>query len=273
KRKRSLLNEGKRLKDAEHDNVVRVHQILEAETDDAVCLVMEYCENGCLADRYKIGPIPSRDLRTLMTNAALGLQTIHARGMLHRDIKPSNILLDGKYKAKVADFGLVTNDIILGYASGHGYTDHLALEVYITGATSIRSDIWAFGMTIYRLLHGQAFYENELSMPPRYLIQDGNFARKLPWLPHIPSSWRRFIRKTMNDDPEKRFQTTAELIEGLNRLQVEPNWECSYTSDRVVWTLNNNSRRTEVIWQKHSPRHHEWLARSVPLTSKGRQKT
>lgn len=262
-RKNGLLQEGKHLKTAEHERVVRVFQVLESPNEDAIHMVMEYCENGSLQGIFEKNPVGIAELRDILTDAALGLQAVHSRGMLHRDIKPANLLLDASKHTRLADFGLVTDDILFGYASLAGYTDHLAKEVFEDGITSIKSDVWAFDMTAYRLLHGLRFY-SELP-PPRNLIQDGGFAKKLPWLPHIPDRWRRFVRQAMQDDPYCRIQSAVEILKCLEKLPVEPDWECDYSEQKVTWNRIRKNRRVEVNWLKHSLRKHEWEAYSFPL--------
>lgn len=264
-RKARLLHEGKRLKDAEHPNVVRVLGIFEADDDRIVCLVMEKCDNGSLQGLFERGPASLTQLRKLLTETALGLQAIHSRGMIHRDIKPSNILIDETNHAKLADFGLVTDNVVFGYASAQGYVDHLAKEVFETGLTSVRTDIWAFGMTVYRLLHGQVFY-SELPRP-RPLIEAGGFATKLPWLPHIPDAWRRFIRQAMHDDPHRRIQSATEILQKLESLPIEPDWQCAYSANEVSWIRTRGQRRIEVRWTRHSARRQEWVAKSYPIGS------
>ncbi|NOK62677.1 MAG: serine/threonine protein kinase, bacterial [Chloroflexi bacterium AL-W] len=268
-RKQSLLREGQRLKEAQHDQIVQVYQVLESQDDNSIWLLMEYCERGSLQDQFNQGPLSLLRLRTLLCDTALGLQAIHARGLIHRDIKPANILISANNRAKLGDFGLVTDEFVLGYAKAYGYTDHLAKEVFDLGITSIRTDIWAFGMTAYRLLHGRQFYE-EL-MPPRKLVPEGKFARKLPWLPHIPNEWKRFIRQLMHDDPSKRVQNSNQILHGLERLPTEPNWHCHYSSKQVNWTRTTKTRRIEVFWIRYSERKHEWEARSLPLNT-GRER-
>ncbi|WP_119069784.1 serine/threonine-protein kinase [Aggregatilinea lenta] len=267
-RKATLLNEGQRLKDAEHDHVVRVYGLLESTHGSEVYLVMEYCENGSLQQCFERGPMQLRPLRKYLTEAALGLQAIHAREMIHRDLKPSNILLDSSDHAKIADFGLVTNDLLLGYGSGQGYADHLAKEVYETGLTSVRTDVFAFGMTAYRLLHGEEFYSEQL--PPRQLIRDGGFPGKLKWLPNIPQEWRRFIRKALHDDTNSRLQSASEILNKLAAMPVEPDWECTYSPEEVVWQHWHRSRRIEVRWQGKTLRTQSWSAISYPHTTTGR---
>ncbi|EIG56104.1 serine/threonine-protein kinase [Bradyrhizobium sp. WSM1253] len=180
-RKKGLLAEGQRLSRAEHTNVLKVHGLLESQTSDAVHLVMDYCPGGCLQKKFEAGPMALADARRYATHVTMGLAALHARGMIHRDIKPGNILLNKHGAAQLGDFGLVTDNIIVAYASGQGYSDHLPPEVLNGGGTSVKSDVWALGMTIYRLLHGAEWYSR---LPkPRHVAGRGGFAKHLPFLP------------------------------------------------------------------------------------------
>lgn len=268
--KNKVLAEGERLKDAEHDRVVKVFHVLKSQIDDEILLVMEYCPHGCIGDLYRRGPMQLSHIRSFMTDAALGLQSIHSRGMLHRDIKPDNILLDGFFHAKIADFGLVTDKLRDGYGPGGGYADHLAPEYWKDGYSSIRTDIWAFGITLYQLLHGYTFYK---SLPPLYEeTPKGGLALRLPWLAHIPDEWRRFVRKTLHDDSHERIQDSVELLKGLAKLPISPDWQCDYQSDATFWETIKGDRRIEVSWITHSPSKHEWAAFSYPLQSGAKRK-
>lgn len=269
-RKDTLLAEGQRLRQAAHPNVVQVHQLLESPTDDEILLAMEYCSGGSLQNVFDAGPMSLSDARRHSTAVTLGLQTLHERGMLHRDIKPSNILIDRQGIAKLGDFGLVTDNLILGYASIAGYLDHLAPEVHHGYPTSVRTDTWALGMTIYRLLHGANWYAK--SPPPRTLLPDGGFADKLHWLPHIPKPWRRFIRKALNDDSIYRYQNAGEVINALAALPTTPAWQCAVAASEVSWQRQTAGRQINVVWKEYSPRRHEWAAWSVPIGS-GRRRS
>lgn len=267
KRKQDLLTEGQRLQDAEHDNIVRIHQVLEDEIEDAVLLVMEYCQGGCLNNQYLLGPMPLLMLRGIITDVCLGLEAIHARGMLHRDIKPSNIFLLQNGRAKIGDFGLVTDELIYGYAEAAGYINHLAPEIWDDYLTSIRTDIWAFGMTIYRLMHGEAFcstlepLNNEIDR----LVRNGKFAAQLKWLPHVPMCWRKFVKKMLHDDATKRYQNSREVLQATARLAIEPSWTCSYSSDLIQWKRQKGNRIVEVSWLPSSSTGKSWTVESHPI--------
>lgn len=264
-RKADLLQEGQRLSEATHPNVVKVFSI--HDVGDEIMLVLEFCSGGALENAYKAGPLGPNMVKAHMTDVALGLGALHARGMLHRDIKPANILLDGAGRARLGDFGLVTNNIVLGYASANGYHDHLAIEIHQGKGTSTKTDIWALGMTTYRLLHGHHWYQG--GPLPRALVPSGRFASKLPWLPHVPKTWRKLIRKAMHDDASKRFQTTQHVLDAFADLPVLPDWTVVLDDIKVKWTCLRKDRRVEVYLDRASGR---WKATSHPL-EKGKART
>lgn len=261
-RKAGMLKEAQTLKKAQHRNVVEVYHLVERRSDDAILYVMQYCDGGALQKPFETGPVNLSEVRDVATDITQGLGILHARGMIHRDIKPGN-LLRHEGIAKLGDFGLVTDDLVLGYGAIAGYTDHIAPEVWAGVGTSAKSDIWALGMTLYRLLHGFAWYSE--SPRPAVLVQQGGFADKLVWLPHVPKKWRRFIRGMLRDDPADRYQSTQQVLAALADLPVEPDWSCEVHPDLVLWTRMVGLRMLHVVWHRHSARRHEWEAWSDPI--------
>jgi serine/threonine-protein kinase len=142
--------------------------------------------------------------------------------------------------------------------------------VWKTSVTSAKSDVWALGMTIYRLLHGASWY-SRLPAKPRDVIADGGFAASLPWLPHIPDGWRRAIRKMMHDDPDLRCQTASQVISSLANVECDPDWNCAVDPKEIRWTRSTDTRKIFVVLKSHSPRRHEWSAWSEPLGAGNRR--
>lgn len=267
--KAGYLAEAKNLAKATHRNVVQVHHVVEAPDADSVVICMAFCPGGSLQTPFENGPMTLSAVRKVATDVLMGLGAMHARGMVHRDIKPANVLLNGKAEAQISDFGLVTDDLVLGYASQAGYSDHIAYEVWNGKGTSAKSDVWALGMTLYRLLHGQAWYEEAPN--PQDIVKNGGFADTLRWLPHIPKAWRRAIRKMLNDDDTARCQNAAQALKALANLPVSPVWETAVAPDLIRWEQLKGNRRVVVEWRRHSARKHEWEAWSEP-TGKGQNK-
>jgi len=261
-RRNQLLSEAQNLQSAKHKNVVNVLYVVRSQQDGNLHLALEFCDGGSLDVRYKAGPLKISETRKIATDVCLGLDAIHSRGMLHRDIKPGNIMLSGS-RWKIGDFGLVTDGIILGYASAAGYMDHLAPEVHTDQVTSVKTDVWALGMTIYRLLHGDAFYiQGFAGLDVADLVKAGGFAGKLCWLPHIPKEWRKIIRKALHDESSLRFNSVLDLSQALGRLPITPDWRCLVSPNLVRWTLERKGRIVSVEWEVLSPRKHIWCASS-----------
>jgi eukaryotic-like serine/threonine-protein kinase len=266
--KAGFLAEAQHLSKARHRNVVQVYHIEELPDGESIRFCMAYCPGGSLQQNFDVGPMSLLAVRKVATEVSLGLDALHARAMLHRDIKPGNILIDGAGVAQLGDFGLVTDDLIMGYGSQAGYTDHIAYEVWLGNGTSVKTDIWAFGMTLFRLLHGKVWYEEGSS--PRDIVCDGGFADTLHWLPHIPRAWRRTIRKMLNDDPNLRYQSAGQVLNALSTLPT-PNWSTSVTPNLIRWEQASTERRKIVEWSRLSPRKHEWKAWSEPIGKAGRK--
>jgi serine/threonine protein kinase len=267
--KATYLAEAKNLAKASHRNVVQVHHVVEAPDGDSVMICMSFCPGGSLQSAFEHGPMTLAAVRKVGTEVLMGLGAMHARGMVHRDIKPANILLNAKAEAQISDFGLVTDDLVLGYASQAGYLDHVAYEVWNGKGTSAKSDIWALGMTLYRLLHGKVWYDG--SPAPKTIIKDGGFVGTLRWLPHVTKPWRTALRKMMNDDDSLRSQSSAQALNALAGLPTTPIWEVTVTAELVRWQHSTGTRRIIVECKRHGPRRHEWAAWSEPL-GKGQNK-
>ena len=162
--------------------------------------------------------------------------------------------------AKLGDFGLVTDDIILGSEDEAGYIDHLAPEVWDTGQTTARTDIWALGMTLYRLLHGHDWYSQ--SPAPHHTVREGGFADKLTWWPHVSARWRRLIRSMLNDDRHLR-PDCAKLLNRLAEMSDEPNWTCLPGPSGCQWILPKGNRVIRVELEAVKANKYEWVAKVI----------
>jgi serine/threonine protein kinase len=263
--KADYLAEAKNLSKAAHRNVVPVYHVVEAPDGNSVVICMAFCPGGSLQNEFEKGPMTPSAVRKVGTEVLMGLATMHSRGMVHRDIKPANLLLNDRGEAQISDFGLVTDSLVLGYASQAGYSDHIAYEVWNGSGTSAKSDIWALGMTLYRLLHGKDWYEAQPI--PRNVVPIGGFADTLRWLPHVPKPWRRVLRKMLHDDTAVRYQNAAQAVSGLAGVPIAPVWSTAVSNGLVRWEQQKGARCIRVEWKQHAPRKHEWRAWSEPLVS------
>jgi len=268
-RKDGAQQEAQNLKKAQHRNVVTVHHYCEDDEGELILYVMEFCEGGSLAKAYEAGPIQIDEMRPIATDCLSGLAHLHANGMLHRDIKPGNLLRDEKGRTKLGDFGLVTDRLVHGYGSqgDYAYTDHIAPEVILGEPTSPKTDIWATGVTFYRLLNGKQWHEEH--RPSDDALIKGKFADKLRWLPHVPADWRRVVRQMLRPHPDDRYQTVHAVEKGVASLSVYPAWRCVVGAGQVTWQRTKGARTHHVIWDRSDRAKSTWRAWSEPTDGVG----
>jgi len=148
-----------------HPNVARIYDI--GEHDDVHYLTMELVEGPSLAEMRR------RDeqwalLRALpiMEQVARGLGAAHGSGIIHRDLKPANVLVDGKGRAVITDFGIARaasgdvrvttdGDALIGTPA------YMSPEQVRGEALDHRSDLYAFGVILFELLTGRLPFPGE----------------------------------------------------------------------------------------------------------------
>lgn len=278
--KQHLFAEAENLSKAEHDNVVRVYSVQNSEDRAEVYIVTERCDKETLGDLAQHGPVPLGLAATAIRHALTGLEALHLRGMVHRDLKPSNVLKKGP-RFKLGDFGLVTDKLVKGYASRQGYIEHLAPETFDVGITSFSTDVWAMGMTAFRVLNGEPWHDELLrqlgvdrndpvaaAARIEELVTNGDFTRKLKWMPHVPREWRRFVNKALAFCSESRYRDGGAMLSGM-QVPHGPSWACSYADEFVQWYRRRDDEREEIVEWRRSPRKHEFVAFTRSLDGGG----
>ena len=202
-----------------HPNVVRV--LRTGRAFGRFYIAMEFVPGGHFEQQIRErGKIPEPEMLALAIEVAQGLKAAHAAGLIHRDVKPGNILLDAKGHAKLVDFGLA-----LVTQGGKAKAAELwATPYYVPPETvegypeDFRSDIYAFGATLYHALAGKPSCGEE-SMATEVLRE----AKKKV----IPLSLRdqsispetcRVVEKAMAYSPNARYNSYDELIASLSAV-------------------------------------------------------
>ena len=138
-----------------HPNVCRVYDI--GESNGQHFLSMEYIDGEDLASLLRrIGRLPSDKALELARQLCAGLAAAHDRKVLHRDLKPANVLIDGRGRAHLADFGLANLDDqrreVREVAGTPGY---MAPEQQRGREVTTRTDVYALGLVLYEMFTGQ----------------------------------------------------------------------------------------------------------------------
>lgn len=161
-----------------HPNVCRVHDI--AEVDGQPFLTMEYIDGQDLAALLRqVGRLPEDTGIQLARQLCLGLAAAHEKGVIHRDLKPHNIMIDGRGRVRITDFGLA------GFAHEWDAADlragtpaYMAPEHLAGKEITLQSDLFALGLIFYEMFTGKRAFPARSAEELRQLYE-----RDTPSLP------------------------------------------------------------------------------------------
>jgi hypothetical protein len=150
-----------------HPNVCRVYDI--GEVNGQHFLTMEYIDGEDLASLLRrIGRLPADKAQETANQICAGLAAAHDCGLLHRDLKPANIMLDGRGRARITDFGLALSlDQATGRSEVAGTPAYMAPEQIEMGEATLRTDIYSLGVVLYQLFKGRLPFQATTPMELR----------------------------------------------------------------------------------------------------------
>ncbi|KAL7169826.1 hypothetical protein ACSBR2_034794 [Camellia fascicularis] len=155
----SLMSEIVILKQIDHPNIIRLHDII--EEPGRIHLVLEYCRGGDLYMyiHQRRGRVPESTAKHFMQQLAAGLQILRENNFIHRDLKPQNLLLsthDDNAVLKIADFGFARTLQPLGLAETLcGSPLYMAPEIMQLQKYDAKADLWSVGAILFQLATGK----------------------------------------------------------------------------------------------------------------------
>ena len=202
-----------------HPNVVRV--LKTGRAFGYFYIAMEFVPGGHFEQKIRDqGKIPELEMLPLAIEVAQGLKAAHAAGLIHRDVKPGNILLDAMGHAKLVDFGLA----LVTQGGKAQATEIWATPYYVPPETvegyteDFRSDIYAFGATLYHALSGKPSCGEE-SMATHVLREAKKRVVPLHVAdPSISVETCRIVERAMAYNPNDRFRSYDEMIATLSSV-------------------------------------------------------
>jgi serine/threonine-protein kinase len=198
-----------------HPNICRVYDI--GEVDGQHFLSMEYVDGEDLASLLRrIGRLPSDKAVEIAAQLCAGLAAAHEQGVLHRDLKPANVMIDGRGKARIMDFGLAgLADEFHGQEVRAGTPAYMAPEQLAGREVTERSDIYSLGLVLYEIFTGKKAFEassleelirqHESSTPPS--ISD--------YVKEIDPLVERVILRCLERDPSARPDSALQVAAAL----------------------------------------------------------
>jgi serine/threonine protein kinase len=197
-----FVRESRTLAQLTHPNIVTVFD--SGKAGGFFYLVMEYVDGVNLRNAIATRALTPADALAVVRQVCDALQHAHDAGVVHRDIKPENILLDGRGRVQIADFGLAKllgrTPIEISLTATHqvlGTFRYMAPE-QIERPMSVdhRADIYSLGVVLYELLTGE--------------LPLGRFA-----LPSergtVDAGLDRVVLRALEHDPGRRYQHASEL--------------------------------------------------------------
>eukprot|EP00227_Mantoniella_beaufortii_P020136 CAMPEP_0197574462 /NCGR_PEP_ID=MMETSP1326-20131121/189_1 /TAXON_ID=1155430 /ORGANISM="Genus nov. species nov., Strain RCC2288" /LENGTH=406 /DNA_ID=CAMNT_0043137049 /DNA_START=114 /DNA_END=1336 /DNA_ORIENTATION=- len=155
-----------------HENVIRLLNVLKAENDRDIYLIFEYMETDLHAV-IRANILEEIHKQYIMYQLFKALKYMHSAELLHRDVKPSNLLLNSECQVKIADFGLARSVAQLQDDEGPSpiLTDYVATRWYrapeiLLGSTkyTFGVDMWSSGCILGELLGGKPIFPGTSTM-------------------------------------------------------------------------------------------------------------
>jgi tetratricopeptide (TPR) repeat protein/tRNA A-37 threonylcarbamoyl transferase component Bud32 len=221
-----------------HRHVVRIHDL--GEVDGVKYLTMPFIEGQTLSSVLThSGKLPCGRALQIIREISDGLMAAHGVGVVHRDLKPENVMLDGDGRAVIMDFGISRS--LTGTGAGTmmgsvvGTLEYMSPEQARGETADQRSDIYALGLMLYDMLVGRR----------RFAVGTSPLSEAMSRMTHAPPPVRsleaavpdpveRIVNRCLEPDAGKRYQTVAELIADLDRLEPDGHERPLPSKPRIV---------------------------------------
>src|SRR5436853_1827958 len=250
------------------------------EQDGTMFLVMEYVEGELLATRIERSAIAPREAIEMAGQIADALDEAHQLGIVHRDVKSANLMLTPRGLVKMLDFGLAKVSEVQGKSNSSDYTTplgqqtaagivlgtvtYMSPEQALGRAIDGRTDIFSLGVVLYEMLTGRLPFtgssateiiDNILHTEPLSIARFNT---------NTPAELERLVRKCLEKDRDRRYQSARELAIDLRNLKRDLDSGAVSTSALRTQTYTGSTGR-----RTRSRRAIDSLA-ILPLTNESR---
>lgn len=221
--------------------------IIEAdEFEEYIYVVSEYADGGSLESRmaaYSGRAFPIEEAVTIALEILSGLNSLHQMSFVHRDVKPANILIRRGVHC-LADFG-ISREMKAHSKSTQtaGTYEYMSPESFENRPVTIHSDIWAVGVIMQQLLTGSPPFPQKEIPSLIYAILNRE-PEEMPQ--NVPAGLRDVVKKSLEKNPQNRFNSAAEMINALKYQQMllsKPEWSGQNSQQTLVW--ENSAQQTE----------------------------
>src|SRR5437588_246355 len=228
-----FLREARAASAINHPNIVTIYEI--GETDTHSYIVMEYIEGRSLRNLMSANELTPENVLDISKQICDALSEAHLRGIIHRDIKPENILLTGRGRVKVVDFGLAKSvrmqRAIGGTTAAESLTEsgtvmgtlsYMSPEQLRGEALDVRTDIFSFGIVLHEMIAGRLPFagSNSLEVAASILKDPAFEIGTVP--PELPRDITRVVSRTLAKHRDDRYASFEEIKQTIESLRHEP---------------------------------------------------
>lgn len=208
-------NEVRIARQVAHQNICHVYDI--GEVEGRHFLSMEFIDGEDLgALLKKVGRLPGDKAVELARQMCAGLAAAHEAGVLHRDLKPANVMIDGRGRARITDFGLaVVSEELRVEDIQAGTPAYMAPEQLAGKEVTQRSDIYALGLVLYELFTGKRVFEAESVDELMKLHEKSTPPTPSSLLKEIDPLAERVILRCLEKDPKARPASAVQVALAL----------------------------------------------------------
>jgi serine/threonine-protein kinase len=269
------LREARLASAIDHPNVCAIYDVGEtgnayAEDDGEepeAYIVMQYIPGKPLDKIISEGAANLQLVLSAGIQIADGLSAAHSLGIFHRDLKPANVMLTEGGLIKILDFGLarrlnldavefdpsapakprIVPSASATYTARGGTLAYMAPEQFVTGQSSVQSDIFALGLILYELATGRHPFHRP-DAPDFQSIRAIQFADPTPVRdinPNLPRELESVILRCLEKQPSARFASAADLRESLKTIMMALHLDSVGPPGEAI-TLLPTQRATQV---------------------------
>ena len=222
-----FYNEAKACSRLQHPNTIRMFDFGQTQ-DGRLFMTMEFLDGISLRDALQRGPIAPQRVVKILIQCCASLAEAHSIGIIHRDIKPDNVFLLNMAGSpdfvKLLDFSvakLLEGDRMKTQAGVvFGTPQYMSPEQGRGLPLDARSDLYALGVLAFEMLSGNVPYNDDNAMTVIQMHLHG----AIPPMPDsVPYSVQAIVRRAMEKEPARRYQSAGEMMQHCQQVFAELN--------------------------------------------------